>query len=179
MLGKSGNGIDGYWFSVIVAAVGAILIFAAIIRGSIMFFGFIKGYYAIRTINDLSINVIGIAFNFVIPLIGGVLLLLSGRKLFEIEKNYHKNSIRSWSKSKKKIYGNKMIKNMLSQTENQIIEIIRQRNGYVLQSDLVGLSGYSKVKVHRIIKSLENKGIIRRTRHGITNKIFLVNSQPS
>ena len=34
-------------------------------------------------------------------------------------------------------------------------------------------SGYSKVKAHRILKSLENKNLIRRGRFGITNKVML------
>ena len=163
-----------YWFAIIITSVGAILIFAAIVRGAVLFLAFLKGYYLISSIRDLSINVIGVAFNFIMPLVGGSLLLASGSMLFGLDKKLHAARIRSEDRLKSRHQKNVLVNSMLSQGERNIFEIIKARRGQVLQSDLVGLSGYSKVKVHRIIKSLENKNSVRRTRHGITNKIFLV-----
>ncbi len=163
-----------YWFAVIVASVGAILVFAAIIKGAVMFIAFLKGYYQITSIRDLSINVIGIAFNFIMPLVGGSLLLMSGNMLFGLDKRLHTGRIRSEDKARSTQQKNAIVRNMLTSGERNLFEIIKEHNGQILQSDLVGMSGYSKVKVHRIIKNLENKNVVRRIRHGITNKIFLV-----
>jgi uncharacterized membrane protein len=67
----------------------------------------------------------------------------------------------------------KVMHNLLSPGEKRLVALISVTDGGVLQSDLVIKSGYSKVKVHRILKALETKEVIRRGRFGITNKVML------
>jgi len=50
---------------------------------------------------------------------------------------------------------------------------VRSNPKGILQSDLVIKTGYSKVKVHRVLKKLEVNDLIRRGRSGITNKVFI------
>ena len=66
-----------------------------------------------------------------------------------------------------------MLRVLLSEDERRIVELVKGRPDGVLQSDLVIKTGYSKVKMHRILKSLENKGLVKRGRFGITNKVII------
>ncbi|MBP2029090.1 hypothetical protein J2755_000010 [Methanohalophilus levihalophilus] len=54
----------------------------------------------------------------------------------------------------------------------KVYKIIAE-NGEILQSDLVLESGFSKVKVSRTLKKLEDKSLIERKPYGNTNKIIL------
>ena len=65
-----------------------------------------------------------------------------------------------------------LLMNLMSEDEKRILSMVKNGNG-ILQSELVVKSGYSKVKMHRILKKLENMDVIKRSRFGITNKIFL------
>ena len=60
----------------------------------------------------------------------------------------------------------------LDSEEKKIYEIIKKNNG-VYQSDLIKETGFSKVKITRVLDKLESKGIIERRRRGMTNAIFL------
>lgn len=60
----------------------------------------------------------------------------------------------------------------LSKEEKDIYEILKKSNG-IYQSDLIKETGFSKVKITRILDKLESKGIIERRRRGMTNAIFL------
>lgn len=57
--------------------------------------------------------------------------------------------------------------------EKKIYELIRDSDGSVFQSDLITKTGYSKVRVSRILDRLETKGIIERRRRGMANLILL------
>ncbi len=61
---------------------------------------------------------------------------------------------------------------LITPDEEKIIELLKL-HGSVTQKRLVALSGFSKPKVSRILKSLEEKGIITRKKHGKTLKIVL------
>lgn len=60
----------------------------------------------------------------------------------------------------------------LDKEEKNIYQILKQNNG-IYQSDLIKETGFSKVKITRILDKLESKGIIERRRRGMTNAIFL------
>jgi hypothetical protein len=61
----------------------------------------------------------------------------------------------------------------LSDDERKIYSLILDANGSVFQSELVKKTGYSKVRVTRILDRLEGKGLIERKRRGMTNIIIL------
>lgn len=66
----------------------------------------------------------------------------------------------------------KMLKS-LSGDEKKIYEIIMKEDGTIFQNDLVLKSGYSKVKVSRILDRLEVKGLVERRRRGLVNLVIL------
>ncbi len=57
--------------------------------------------------------------------------------------------------------------------EKQVYEILNNYEGSVYQSDIVKETGWSKVKVTRVLDKMESKGLIERRRRGMTNVIFL------
>jgi uncharacterized membrane protein len=62
--------------------------------------------------------------------------------------------------------------NILEGDARELYKIIAEK-GEILQSDLVLESGFSKVKVSRTLKKLEDKSLIERKPYGNTNMITL------
>ena len=61
----------------------------------------------------------------------------------------------------------------LSNEENKVYEIIKAKEGSAYQTDLIRETGFSKVKITRILDRLEAKDILERKRRGMTNIIVL------
>jgi hypothetical protein len=74
----------------------------------------------------------------------------------------------------KKIKVKRMVRG-LKNDEKKIFELILKSDGMIFQSDLVKKTGFSKVKVSRILDKLETKGMIERRRRGMANLIVLKN----
>lgn len=64
----------------------------------------------------------------------------------------------------------------LDKEEKIIIKAVEEAQGTIFQSDLVDKTGFSKVKVSRILDRLEGKQMIERKRRGMTNIVILKNS---
>ena len=57
--------------------------------------------------------------------------------------------------------------------EKEIYHIIKNNDGSMYQSDLIKETGFSKVKITRILDKLEQKGIVEKKRRGMTNIVVL------
>ncbi|MHB1707944.1 MAG: helix-turn-helix transcriptional regulator [Thermoplasmataceae archaeon] len=64
---------------------------------------------------------------------------------------------------------------VLSRSEELVVGIISGNGGKMLQNALVLDSGLSPATVTRVLTSLEEKGVVERTRHGMTNAVALKN----
>jgi uncharacterized membrane protein len=118
-------------------------------------------------------NVLRFVFYFILPFMGGALLLLSGMTLMDIgssslHRSYAANGRKMVEKER-----SKMLSVMLNGDERKVLDLIKASPNGALQSELVIKSGFSKVKTHRMLKKLEQKELITRGRFGITNKVFL------
>lgn len=60
----------------------------------------------------------------------------------------------------------------LDKEEIGLYNIIKEKES-IYQSDLIKETGFSKVKITRILDKLESKNLIERKRRGMTNVIFL------
>jgi hypothetical protein len=74
------------------------------------------------------------------------------------------------AKDKTKI--NESIKS-LQNDERKVYDLIVNADGFMFQNDLIDKTGYSKVKISRILDKLEIKGIIERRRRGMSNIVVL------
>jgi len=61
----------------------------------------------------------------------------------------------------------------LNADERAILEKVIEAQGTLFQSELVDKTGFTKVKVTRILDSLEGRGLIERRRRGMTNVVIL------
>lgn len=66
----------------------------------------------------------------------------------------------------------------LGEDERRLYVLIREKGGEMLQSEIVASGSFSKAKVTRLLDKLENKDIVVRERHGMTNRIRLITMPP-
>jgi hypothetical protein len=62
---------------------------------------------------------------------------------------------------------------LLSPEEKLMMEELKKAGGELTQKNLTEITGYSRVKTHRVIQKLEEKKIIKKIPNGQTNKIIL------
>lgn len=61
----------------------------------------------------------------------------------------------------------------LDEDEKKIYSLVKSKGGSVYQTDLIRETGFTKVKVTRILDKLESDEILERKRRGMTNIIVL------
>lgn len=76
-------------------------------------------------------------------------------------------------KSKGDLSSEKKILKFLNPSEQKIIRILLKNEGEMLQSQISKIDNMTKLKVHRAVKSLEQKKIVEAEHHGKTKKISL------
>ena len=105
----------------------------------------------------------GLAFTLLA--IGAFLIFSKERKELLAEKKETKGSI-------KRTFSD-VDMSKLDEAEKKVYNILRVNNGSVYQSALVKETGFSKVKVTRILDKMHSAGIIERQRRGMTNIVVL------
>ncbi len=61
----------------------------------------------------------------------------------------------------------------LQADEKKVYDLILDADGFMFQNDLMSKTGFSKVKISRILDKLEMKGIVERRRRGMANIVVL------
>lgn len=159
--------ILSFLFAGIALLVCIFSIITYINDGSILFLGRFLGPHQETTNNPLKILSLIIAIfsgiGMVLSLASGILLLrTSHQKVQDMTKEKVEQS-----------FENTVQSDILLPDEKKLISVLEKNNDSMTQSDLVRESGLSKVKVHRVLKNLENKKIITKYDFGMTNKIRL------
>ena len=78
------------------------------------------------------------------------------------------------SREKKKIKRNmKSAYNLIEEDERKILESLVEAKGRLSQSELDKKTGMDRVKVFRLIRKMEGKGILRKEKNGKSNIIIL------
>jgi uncharacterized membrane protein len=162
--GWAGNG-----FSLLSFAVGAALIVISILNCASIAIALAHGI-ALKSLNGTRGAVLDIVTEIILPLLGGIMLVLAAVRLLNMS---HRRIVRASERKERAVQKEKAINVFLNADEKRIMGIVKASRDGVLQSDIVIKSGFSKVKAHRILKSLENKNLIKRGRFGITNKVIL------
>lgn len=60
---------------------------------------------------------------------------------------------------------------LFDKDERQLIKTLLNNGGQIMQADIVKKTKLSKVKVHRILKRFEDKGLVAKEANGNTNQI--------
>lgn len=61
----------------------------------------------------------------------------------------------------------------LDSDEKKIVAFLQERQGSAFQSEVIKLTGFSKVKVSRILDQMEHNGLVERKRRGMANLVVL------
>jgi len=109
---------------------------------------------------EKTVSVVLLIFFIISVSSGLIILIISSLRILKLFQNIEKEEI-------------KINLNYLSDDEKFIINLILKNNGSMLQNKIVNESGMTKVKVSRIISSLESKGFIEKRRRGVTNEIII------
>lgn len=97
-----------------------------------------------------------------ILLFGGLLLIANGAAIRLLT---HEKEVKRIKAELASIY--------LTAEEKNIINELEKANGNLTQKALTEATGYSRVKIHRLIKNLESKKILKKLPLGQTNQITL------
>ena len=62
----------------------------------------------------------------------------------------------------------------LKEDEKKVVEVLRNSGNESLQKDIVKDTGFSKIKTHRILARLAERGLITAERQGRTNRVKLL-----
>ncbi len=95
-------------------------------------------------------------------LIMGFISLLAGFSIWNLIREKE-------LKSTRKI----LLDTLLLPDEKKVLDMITEHDGSLTQNEIVRNTGFSRLKVHRIIKNLEKKNLIIKQQYGMTNKIIL------
>lgn len=98
------------------------------------------------------------------PLILGIISAVAGFSIWDLIRE---KEIKSAKKAILDVF--------LLPEEKQVIDII-SKNSSPTQNEITKITGFSRVKVHRILKNLERKNLIQKQEYGMTNKIILKES---
>lgn len=92
-------------------------------------------------------------------LVGTIVYYMMSDKVIQQEKSLQKNT--------------KIILKFLSPQERKVIDILLENQGKIQQYEISHLPNLNKVKTHRILNNLEQKGILHKEKLGKINKIVL------
>ena len=61
----------------------------------------------------------------------------------------------------------------LEEEEKQVYDVLKEKGGSLFQGDMIKETGFSKVKITRILDRLEQKNVVERKRRGMSNLVVL------
>jgi len=97
----------------------------------------------------------------------GIFLIFSKENEKVIIKKIH-----PLASAKPKKFNPKSMEN-LNQEEKNIMNLLLENNNSMFQSQLIEKTNLNKVKITRLLDSLESQGLIERKRRGMTNIVML------
>jgi len=96
-----------------------------------------------------------------------IVSLLSGMALMRIKEQHIVQEVEKKAE-------NEINEDVLLPEEKKIVEILEGNDDAMTQKELVSESKLSKVKIHRILKRLETKKVVKKFSYGMTNRIKLI-----
>lgn len=66
----------------------------------------------------------------------------------------------------------KILNLTLQPEEKKVLDMVNKEGGSITQNEIVKNTEFSKVKVHRVIKKLMKKDLVKKKPYGMTNKII-------
>jgi len=98
----------------------------------------------------------------ILYLVGGIICITNGLAIRQLT---HEKEVRKMR--------TELTELLLGPEEKLIMEELKKAGGELTQKNLTEITGYSRVKTHRVIQKLEEKKIVKKIPNGQTNKIIL------
>jgi hypothetical protein len=98
----------------------------------------------------------------ILYLIGGIICISNGLAIRQLT---HEKEVKKMREDLTEL--------LLNPEEKLIMSELKKAGGELTQKNLTEITGYSRVKTHRVIQKLEEKKIVRKIPNGQTNKIIL------
>ena len=102
------------------------------------------------------IIIIAYAVGFLLLLLGMYFIFFDHKPLQELKKEFKNIDLAKLDEDEKLLY-----------------DKVKSKNGIAYQADLIKETGFSKVKITRVLDKMESKDILERKRRGMTNLIVL------
>ena len=67
-----------------------------------------------------------------------------------------------------------IIMKFLGDDEREIVDLLMRKEGMTTQSEIAKLPGMSRLKAHRVVKKLEERGIVHVEKYGKINMVRIV-----
>ena len=103
-----------------------------------------------------------LVLSLIVNFFGMVTSLLAGISLLNLLRNRESKALTK-----------ELLDSIILPDEKLVIQSLEANGGELTQSELVKQTDLSKVKIHRIVKRLEEQGIVKKYPYGLTNKIRL------
>lgn len=97
-------------------------------------------------------------FDYAKVVAGVVLILISAGLIYLLWRHRNKEKL-------EKVYGD------ISEDEKDVLELLRENDGEMLQKDVVNSSDYSKAKISGLVSELVDKEIVEKEKEGRSNKL--------
>ena len=111
--------------------------------------------------------------NIIIAVLMLVILVLAAWIFLQMKKSPSAEKAASGKPASSNAQQRKSNLSELDSDEKRIISLLQERQGSVFQSEVIKLTGFSKVKVSRILDKMEHNGLIERKRRGMANLVVL------
>jgi uncharacterized membrane protein len=98
----------------------------------------------------------------ILYLAGGIICITSGLAVRQLTHEKEVKKMRT-----------ELTELLLGPEEKLVMEELKKAGGELTQKNLTEITGYSRVKTHRVIQKLEEKKIVKKIPNGQTNKIIL------
>ena len=120
----------------------------------------------------------GISLSFILPIFGFFSVFIGALVYYllsENRENVGSVNIQDYTSGNGQGISINILRRALSHDERKVFDLLLSRNGMLMQSEVSSIEGFNKVKAHRTVDQLENKGIITKTSAGKQRVIRFVN----
>jgi uncharacterized membrane protein len=107
----------------------------------------------------------GMSLSFILPIFGFFGVFVGALVYFLLLDN-EKTIVSKPENTSQNGIGIEVLRRALSHDERKVFDLLRTRNGMLMQSEVSSIEGFNKVKAHRIVDMLESKGIVTKTTAG-------------
>lgn len=111
--------------------------------------------------------------NIIIAALLIVIVIMAGWLIYSAYSKKDEKGSAPDAASREKQKPRKVDASSLDDEEKKILSFLQQRKGSVFQSEIRVRTGFSKVKVSRLLDKMEQKNIIERKRRGMANLVVL------